>query len=84
MKKACLIVLVMFISIASLTMYMVYDPPIHSATYDELIKIDDIGTVLAERIVSYLQLHPEASIDDLIVIEGIGEERIKTIKKEFD
>lgn len=61
----------------------VYKPCIRNADINELILLDDIGEVLAERISSYLTLNPEADIDDLIEIDGIGNKRMKTLRKGY-
>ena len=60
-----------------------YKPDIETATYEELININGIGEVLAERVSSYLTQYPECEIEDLDCIPGIGEKRIELISKEW-
>lgn len=53
---------------------------IDTATAEELTAISGVGTALAEKIVSYRQEHGSfSSVDELINIEGIGEQTLKKI-----
>ncbi len=53
---------------------------INTATAEELTAISGVGTALAEKIVSYRQEHGSfSSVDELINIEGIGEQTLKKI-----
>lgn len=76
---SCMIVLVLFVGSAG----KIIKDDIHIATKQELVKVDDIGDVLSERIVLYLKYNKNCSIDDLVYINGIGEQRLKEIKKHY-
>lgn len=52
---------------------------INTASLEELMKIVHIGEVRALELIS---LRPFASVDDLTRVKGIGETRIKDIKKQ--
>jgi len=75
----CIIVLSVFIGAAG----RIIKDDIHLTTQEELVRIDDIGEVLAERILSYLNNNKNCSVDDLIHVTGIGEQRLKEIKKHY-
>lgn len=57
--------------------------PIHEAKLSDIQDINGFGEVLSERVVSYLDANPNADIEDLEVIHGIGPYRIKLLRKEF-
>lgn len=83
MKNKVIILIIFTILVTSIGGAMLYRPSIHDCTYESLLEIDDIGEVLAERIVLYLENNPGASVNDLVVIHGIGEERLKLIKERY-
>jgi competence ComEA-like helix-hairpin-helix protein len=56
---------------------------IENATQGELERICGIGEVLAERIIDYVEEHPRAEVDDLMAVEGIGEQRLALIKEVY-
>jgi len=57
-------------------------PGLGTATAEELDQVDGIGPTLAERIVEYRAENGGfASIDELREVEGIGEERLKTLRE---
>jgi len=60
-----------------------YRPPLSEITYTELLEIDDIGEVLAQRVLTYLDTNKNATIEDLIHVEGIGEKRLESIKERW-
>ncbi len=53
------------------------------ATYNDLIALEDIGPILAMRIINYVKINPDYSIDDIILIKNIGPLRMKTIKRNY-
>ena len=56
---------------------------INLATHEELVKVNDIGEVLADRILAYLECNEDCTVDELTCINGIGEKRLKEIKKHY-
>jgi len=85
MKKKILI------SILSLLVFTVFlacfdynsKTDIHESTYQQIIEIHDVGTILNKRIQEYLIDNPTCDIDDLIDIKGIGPKTLKNIKEKF-
>ena len=57
--------------------------PIEQATINDIQAVQGIGEVLSLRIVDYIESNPNADIEDLIVIKGIGPEKVKLLRKEF-
>lgn len=54
---------------------------INSATVTELIKLPNIGPVIAARIVEYREQHgPFQSIEELIRVRGIGPQKLSSLK----
>ncbi|NLX83959.1 MAG: helix-hairpin-helix domain-containing protein [Clostridiales bacterium] len=52
---------------------------LNTATLDELMHMPGIGQYLAEQIIAQRAHHPFYFIEDLMVISGIGEKRIKAL-----
>lgn len=84
MKLKYVLIILLIILIATSAMAICDKPSIHTATYNELLEIDDIGEVLSIRIVSYLNQNKTCSVADLDDIKGIGEERLKKIRRHYD
>lgn len=78
-----IIMLIIVIVVTSVLGAVLYRPSIHDATYEQILEIDDIGIVLTERITKYLKENPNCDIQDLKEICGIGDYRLKLIRKEF-
>ncbi len=58
-------------------------PDIHSITIEELQEINGLGELLSSRVVIYLDTYPNADIDDLLNVEGIGDVKLELIKKKW-
>ena len=86
MKKnygTLVLILTMIIVVALITTSLLYKPSIHDVKAYELEDIDGIGEVLATRVIDYISDNPKCDIDDLLNVQGIGEKRLKLIKKEY-
>lgn len=57
--------------------------PINQAEIHEIQAISGFGEVLSERVINYIDNNPNADIDDLIDVDGIGPKRIKLLKGRF-
>ena len=61
---------------------MDYRLDINTATKSQLMELQGIGEVMAERIVAYRTEHGMfSSIDALLQVEGIGEKKLQQIEK---
>jgi len=58
-------------------------PSITEATYQELVDMPYIGVEKAKDIVNYCEINKNAHTDDLIVINGIGEDTIRVLKERW-
>ena len=56
---------------------------IAEATEEDLMLLDGIGRVKAREILSYLQTHSIQSMDQLLEIDGVGEDTQKDLEKYF-
>lgn len=54
---------------------------LNSMTIDDFILIDSIGEVTARKIVDYRQSKGFIVLEDLIEVEGIGEQKLEVIKR---
>ena len=55
---------------------------LQSATKYELMLLDGIGEILADRIVEYRKEHSIASVDELIAVHGIRATKIERMMQE--
>lgn len=53
---------------------------LNTASKEELMEINGIGEVLAERITKYARTTGFSSVDDLLNVKGIGEKRLEEIR----
>jgi len=58
-------------------------PPIQNADMSQLIALNGIDTILAERIYDYVKSNPSCDVGDLLEVDGIGEVRLKELKENF-
>jgi len=83
--KSRVMVAIVAISL-SLTLIIIgvtYKPSIHDATYFDLIQIDEVGEVKAENILTYLSTNPQASIDELVLVDYVGEVTVHKLKRRY-
>lgn len=82
--KILLFVLVITMLVLTPILFVCCDKPnIHNVGIEELQEINGLGELLSERIVKYLDNNPNADIDDLTDVKGIGEGKIKLIKERW-
>lgn len=61
-----------------------YQIDINQATWVEFAQLNQIGPVLARRIVDYREAHgPFRSLDDLLHVKGIGPKKLDANRKHF-
>ena len=85
MKKALvLFALFILVFVSCLTCFSLNcKDDIHTATFEELVELDDIGEVLSVRILAHIETNEDCTVDELTCIKGIGEQRLKEIKKHY-
>jgi len=83
MKSKIAVLLIAVILISVFLGCLLYKDPLNQVTIDEIRALDGFGPILSEKVINYMQEYPDADIEDLIIINGIGEERIKLLRKEF-
>ena len=55
---------------------------INTASSRQLQMLPNIGEVLADRIIAYRTEHgPFSSVEDLVLVEGIGEKRLEALRQ---
>ncbi len=84
MKTKIVIVVIFALLIGTITFIAIDKPDIHEATIEELIEIDGIGEVLASRVISYLEVNKNATIDDIEDVRGIGAIKLRKIRGKYD
>lgn len=62
---------------------ILYKPPLKNASINDLKEIDGIGPMKAAIIEKYYDQCPEASIDSIDDIEGIGEKTVEKLKEKY-
>ena len=82
-KKDFIIIVVLIILFAITTSIMIYNPDIHNVNVNEIHQVYNIGDKLSCKIVKYVKENPDCTINDLVVIDGIGPVIIESIKKEY-
>ena len=83
-KKLISVIIICLLLTSSLALIVITEKPsIHNVTYEELTEIDDIGGHYALAILTYLNDHENATVDDLDSIHGISDIRVENIKEKF-
>ncbi len=81
LKYTLIILLILIICVTSI---FIFDKEsVHNATLEQLQEINGLGELLSSRVVIYLDTYPNADIDDLTDVEGIGEGKLELIKREW-
>jgi competence protein ComEA len=77
----CLLLGVLLLSGGGFQALAVEKLDINSATVEQLVEINGVGDVLAQRIVDYRQSHKRfKSIDELSLVKGIGEKKLEKLR----
>jgi len=82
-KIVPILILALIITMIFAVVIVTQDKDIHEATLDDIRAVDGLDIVLATRVFNYIEDNPNADIDDLIDIKGIGPKRIKLLKGKF-
>ena len=83
-KLKCLLIGLVTTVIALLIVaWCLSKPPIQNADMSQLIALNGIDTILAERIYDYVKCNPSCDLRDLLDIDGVGEVRLKELKENF-
>lgn len=84
MKKKIAVVIIVSLLLSITSFYIIDKPDITYATQEELQEIHGIGPILSEKIVRFVSLNDDCEIEELIKIDGIGEVRLKLIRRKYD
>jgi len=83
MKSKCILIIILIVLISFMAVAACDRGDIHEATYEQIVSIKGLGDKLTTRLLSYLTLNPDCTLEDLDDVYGIGEERIKLLSKEW-
>ena len=84
MKKGIIaIIIALSLSITLVIIGLTYKPSIHEATFYELTQVDEVGEVKATLILRYLTLNPSADIEELVLVNYVGEKTVRELKRRF-
>lgn len=80
----CIIIFSISAIVTALILLLIfYKPPIENASINELKEINGIGPMKAAIIEKYYDQCPEASIDSIEDIDGIGEKTVDKLKEKY-
>ena len=83
-KALTIILLIILIILFAFTTFNHFSKEnIHEATSEEIAKVDGISYVLSNRIEIYLINNKSCTVNDLEDVDGIGEQRLKKIKRRY-
>ena len=83
-KKLIPLTILILLITSSIALGIITDKPdIATADYDTLYAIHDIGDVLADRILIYIESNPDLQIDDLLDVNGIGPIKLERVKEVY-
>ncbi len=82
LNKCYLPFIVTLISVSLMLGIVFYKPSINTVTYFELVEIEGIGDVKANRILDYVKMN-DCEVEELILVDGIGDKLIDKLSKDF-
>lgn len=83
-KKLFVVLLVcLFFGAASQTAFSFEKVNLNTATIEQLTQLSGIGPVMAERIVEFRQTRAFSSVDELILVQGIGEKTLEKLRDQL-
>ena len=84
-KIKCFLIalLITIVIVLPCSIFFLHKTDISQATYSEIYQLEEFGEVLSNKVILFLEKNPHANVDDLILIDGIGEERLKILKKYY-
>lgn len=56
-------------------------PSMHHMNIADWMQVPGVGEVTAQAILDYLKAHPEAGLEDLLEVRGIGEKKLEVIRQ---
>lgn len=82
-KREIAVILAISLSLLLVIGATLYKPSIHNAVYYDLIQVDEVGDIRATAILNYLKINPDAKLEHLTLIDGIGEKILSNLKRRF-
>lgn len=83
-KKIISSVLIVIVMLCLVFMFTACDrTDIEEATHQNLVDIDGIGSITANRVLSYVESGEVDDIDELLTLYGIDKKRLRLIKKVY-
>ena len=62
---------------------VMYRQPIETVTYFELVEIEGIGDVKANRILDYVKGTENVEVEELLLLDGIGDKLVDKLSKAY-
>jgi len=82
-KRLLIAILVTVLVLSPLIYLETHRESIHQAEIHEIQAIDGFGDELSLKVINYIEDNPEACMDDLLYIKGIGKKRLELLKEVF-
>lgn len=77
----CLLLVVLLLSSGTFLAVASEKLDLNSATVEQLVSLNGVGEVLAQRIVDYRQQHKRfKSLDELSQVKGIGDKKLEQLR----
>lgn len=74
----CVLVMLLLLTVSSVSVFAGVKVDVNKATAEQLVDVNGIGEVLAQRIIEYRQAHGNfKSLQDLDNVKGVGSKKLE-------